>query len=1059
MTNLEIKLKPTHKVIKDYYASIGELTLLDAVKEGSVSHAFANLLTHCAKQLGFLLVQQETIKRDKKHIIVDGAIKDEFKLIRGIWEAKDSDDDLRDEIRKKFEKGYPRENIIFQSPKKAILIQDDAEVLDVDITEPENLIRALKTFFEYKKPAYETWEEAVEKFKPEIPLVAKGILELIEKERETNKNFISAFDNFAKLCRDSINPNLSPKAIEEMLIQHIMTERIFRRVFGNMEFRERNIIASEIEKVIKALTSKSFSRDQFLKGLDHFYGALEQTAATIEDYSEKQAFLNTIYEKFFQGFSVKVADTHGIVYTPQPVVEFIVESVEDILQKEFGRSLSDENVHILDPFVGTGNFIIRAMRKIKKTALQYKFENELHCNEVMLLPYYIASMNIEHEFYELTGEYKPFPGICLVDTFELAEPKMPSLFNEENTARIEQQKKSPIFVIMGNPPYNANQVNENDNNKNRKYKEIDRRVAETYAKGSKATLLNKLSDPYVKAIRWASDRIGNEGIVAFITNDSFIDQIAFDGMRKNLQKDFDTIYVLDLSGNVRKNPKLSGTTHNVFGIQVGVSINILIKKSPCVPLNKGDVAQRQGDCHIYYARVDEFWRKEQKYDFLDEKKNRSNIDWQEIVPDENHNWLTEGMCDEFKTFLPMGTKEAKKANVGEAIFKTFSLGVSTNRDMIVYDFDRMKLLKKVEQFADNYNLEVLHYIQKERPINVDDFVKYGDMKWSRNLKRHMRNGDKFEYDEKIVRKSLYRPFRKQYLAFADIIVDEQGSNGEFFPTPETEKENMVICVSGVGSSRPFHCLISNVIPDLHFTGDSQCFPFYAYDEDGTNRKENITDWAVERFRERYEGGSPHPKSFSQREKDLHPSPSGRGTEGEGKAITKLDIFYYIYGLLHHPEYRTKYAANLKRELPRIPFAEDFWAFSNAGKKLAELHLNYESADEYPLQIIEKEGEALDWKVLKMRLSKDKTQIVYNDFLTLAGIPKDAFEYKLGNRSALDWIIDQYRIKTDERSGITNDPNREDEPEYIVRLVKKIITVSLKTMEIVKTLQKLPLTSH
>jgi len=342
------------------------------------------------------------------------------------------------------------------------------------------------------------------------------------------------------------------QALEEMLIQHLLTERIIRKVFDNPDFAKDNIIASEIEKVIKALTSKYFSRKEFLKKLDRFYVAIEKTAATISEYSQKQTFLNTVYEKFFQGFSIKVADTHGIVYTPQPIVDFIVNSVETILMKEFERSLSEKNVHVLDPFVGTGNFLIRTMRAIQKTALDYKYVNELHCNEVMLLPYYISTMNIEHEFCELYGEYKPFRGICLVDTFELAEDKQMSLFTAENTERVNQQKKTPIFVILGNPPYNMGQVNENDHNKNRKYPIIDGRVSSTYAKDSTATLKNKLADPYVKAIRWATDRVllNKEGIVALVTNNSFLEQIAFDGMRKNLENDFDKIYIIDLGARI-----------------------------------------------------------------------------------------------------------------------------------------------------------------------------------------------------------------------------------------------------------------------------------------------------------------------------------------------------------------------------------------------------------------------------------------------------------------------------------------------------------------------------
>ncbi len=535
---MPLRLKPTYKIIKAYYDELNNLGNLSLFTEGNVSPAFASLLRYCAKKFNWTLVEQHTMKRNTHNIRVDGALLDTFKLVRGVWEAKDTEDDLEKEIKNKFAKDYPKDNIIFQAPDRIIIWQDNQEVFNKDITNPANLIEALKIFFEYNPPAFEQWEEAIEEFKVKVPKLASGLLKLIEEERKRNKNFIQAFDNFVTLCRENINPNLSINAIEEMLIQHLLTERIFRKVFNNPDFVNRNIIAREIEKVIFALTSKHFDRASFLRDLDRFYGAIEITASTIDDYSEKQSFLNTVYEKFFQGFSVKVADTHGIVYTPQPIVNFIVKSIENILQKEFNSSLSNKDVHILDPFVGTGNFILRIMKEIKKSALAYKYENEIYCNEIMLLPYYIASMNIEHEYYEMIGEYKSFEGICLVDTFELAEDKQVALFTMENAQRVKRQKASSLFVILGNPPYNAGQVNENDNNKNRKYPVIDNRIYETYAKDSKATLVNHLSDPYVKAIRWASDRVEEEGIVAFITNNSFIDGIAFDGMRKHLEERF-----------------------------------------------------------------------------------------------------------------------------------------------------------------------------------------------------------------------------------------------------------------------------------------------------------------------------------------------------------------------------------------------------------------------------------------------------------------------------------------------------------------------------------------
>lgn len=574
-----LNLKPSHKAVRTYYKEIKERQQLSFVHEGAVAPHFSKLLQYCGKQFKWTLIEQYPIRRKgRQPLKADGALLDEFKLIHGVWEAKDTQDDLATEVKKKFDVGYPQDNILFQAPDRAILYQNESLVIDTDITQPPNLIDTLKLFFEYQPPEYEQWDLAVDEFKDKVPDLAQSLLRLIEEERKYNKQFVQALDDFSELVRQAINPNISMQAVEEMLIQHLLTERIFRKVFDNPDFANRNIIAVEIEKVIQALTSRHFSRADFLSKLDRFYGAIETTAGTIDDFSEKQGFLNTVYEKFFQGFSVKVADTHGIVYTPQPIVDFMVRSVDDILQQEFGTSLGHKDVHILDPFVGTGNFMLHIMRQIPKTQLPHKYANELHCNEVMLLPYYIAAMNLEHEYFELTGQYRPFEGICMVDTFELAEGRQIPLFAKANTERVAQQKQTPIFVIIGNPPYNAHQVNENDNSKNRKYPTLDQRVAETYAKDSRATNKNALSDVYVKAIRWATDRIGDEGIVAFVTNNSFLDGIAFDGMRKHLEQDFDDIYILDLGGNVRKNPKLSGTTHNVFGIQVGVSINIFVRK-------------------------------------------------------------------------------------------------------------------------------------------------------------------------------------------------------------------------------------------------------------------------------------------------------------------------------------------------------------------------------------------------------------------------------------------------------------------------------------------------
>ena len=450
------------------------------------------------------------------------------------------------------------------------------------------LIGVLETFFSHRPQEYTEWEEAVSQFKNKVPALGNNLDSLDPKG--TGKPTPTLPPRLRIFMRNVVNrstPTSPKRRFEEMLIQHLLTERIFRTVFSNPDFTDRNVIAREIETVIKTLTEQAFSRDDFLRSLDRFYQAIERAAATINDFSQKQSFLNTVYEQFFQGFSVEVADTHGVVYTPQPIVDFMVRSVDQILKTEFGNghggqaapTISDREIHIIDPFVGTGNFIVRIMREIRPTALEDKYTTELHCNEVMLLPYYIASMNIEHEFYETMGAYRPFEGICLVDTFELAEDRQLPLFAPENTQRVESQKGTPMFVIIGNPPYNVGQINENDNNKNRKYPTMDARVAATYTKDSKATNKNKLSDPYVKAIRWASDRIGEEGVVALVTNNGFLDGVAFDGMRKHLADDFDAIYILDLSGKHPQEPKtLRQNTQRFLGFQVGVSINFFIKR-------------------------------------------------------------------------------------------------------------------------------------------------------------------------------------------------------------------------------------------------------------------------------------------------------------------------------------------------------------------------------------------------------------------------------------------------------------------------------------------------
>jgi predicted helicase len=995
-------------------------------------------LEHCAKQVGRALIPEYQLRlKGQKLLEPDGAIVDSLSQVLryGLWEAKDTDDDLEKEIKAKFKAGYPRDNILFQEPRRAVLYQDGERFLEADLTKADQLAHVLDVFFGWRPPAFEAWEQAVEEFRLRVRELGDNLARLIHNERQTNVRYRDAFAVFLSLCRTSLNPNLSENAVEEMVIQHLLTERIFRKVFDIGDFMQRNVIAREIENVVGALTSKSFSRDDFVKKLEHFYVAIEQAAETISDFTEKQKFLNTVYERFFQGFCVKVADTHGIVYTPQPLVNFMVASVEEALQSQFKTSLSDKNVHILDPFTGTGNFVVNLMRRIPKSMLPHKYHGELHCNELMLLPYYVASMNIEHAFWEATGAYEPFEGICLVDTFETAKNGHPKfeIFNQANTERVERQCKAPIKVIIANPPYNAGQANENDNNKNRRYEVIDRRVRATYGAASQATLVRKLSDPYIKAIRFAADRIGDAGVVCYVNNDSFIAEKTFDGMRKHLVQDFDLIYVLGLGGNVRKNPTLSGTTHNVFGIQVGVSVNLFIR------LPRTENAPREA--RILYHAVPVDWRREQKYDFLNKAVSIGGVKWRTLKPDSKHNWLTSKTASEFGHFLPLGDKKAKASGHSDlpAIFRTYSLGVSTNRDSVVYGFDEDRLAKRVEQFADDYNAELDRWRKKGKPPGiaedlatyVDDFVKYDSVKWSSDLKLRLIRGIPLEFSSTAIRQSLYRPFTRQFLYCQKGAVDRPGADIEFFPTAKPQRLNRAIVVPSAGARSPFWCFCTSLLPNLNFVSidSAQCLPAYTYARGGKEREDNISVTALWHFQTHY------------------------GDE----TIEREDIFHYVYAVLHHPQYRARFEQDLKRELPRIPLVktkDDFQAMAAAGRKLADLHVNYEKHKPYPLKRVENPEAKLDWRVEAMKLNKNRDSILYNDFLVLEGIPPEAFEYRLGNRSALEWVIDQYRATRDERGEITSDPNRPDDEEYIVRLVAQVIAVSLETMKIIGDLPDL-----
>ncbi len=959
-----LELAPSDPLIKTYLKDLQHLKSQSVEHELGLKGPFQNLLDKAAKKRGWTLVPELSTYSGGKRVVPDGTVRDEFRLARGWWEAKDTSDHLASEIQKKLKAGYPTRNTIFEDTQTAVLYQDRGEAGEFALGEPVKIAELMNRFFSHDEGDEREFQRAMDEFKSRIPDLAQSLREHIDEAHKKIKKFKEAFAAFMTLCRASLNPDLTDSNVDEMLIQHLLTERLMRNLFQNPEFTKRNVIAAQVENVIEALASASFSKQEFLKKLDPYYTAIERAGANLSHFTEKQDFLNSVYEQFFQRFSPSVADTHGIVYTPREIVDYMCQSVEDALKEEFGYTLASPEVVILDPCTGTGNFIVNLIDRMPGKALAEAYQSRLFANEVMLLPYYVASLNIEHAYYERMKQYEPFPGLCFVDTLDMAEAQQGALFTAANTERVEREKEAPITVIIGNPPYNVGQKSENDNNKNRKYKVVDGRVRETYTKDSKATNKNSLSDMYVKFFRWATDRLqGRDGIVCFVSNNSFVDQIAFDGMRKHLLQDFERVDHIDLHGNVRRNPKLSGTTHNVFGIQVGVGITLAVKKI-------GAATQ------LRYCRVPDTWRKGEKLAFLAE----GEVAWRTLAPDTEHTWLTLEHFSEYRGFASL-----------EEMFDIHTRGLETTRDSVVYDFDREALASRVKEFVVDYNAEVGRH-------RHDDAADFPDrIKWSSRLKECLARGQYAEFEEAKLRRALYRPYAKRWVFFDAVLNQRTGQWPHI--------SGRVIWVK-VGAAWPFLVLMSDVICDLLPQGGSQCFPL-----------SHLKDSAVAQFRQHYSDNS----------------------------ISKEDVFHYLYALLHHPEYRERYAANLKRELPRIPFAPDFAAFASAGKELARLHVEYESLDPWPLRETETAGVPYSQRVEKMKLSADKRSLQVNQSLTLDGIPPEAFEYRLGSRSALEWVIDQYQVKGE------SDPNRDDDPGYIVRLVGQVVRVSVATAETVKSL--------
>ena len=1002
------------RALKTYTTTITNLRTQGVRNEGNLRAAFAALLRDLAKVAKWTLIEEYAQRIGTKSIYYDGVLCDEWRLPHGYWEAKDGHDDIDKEIQTKRAKGYSFGNMLFEDTHTLVLFQQGLEVARCALSDLPASAKILATFFDYEVAPFTKFSQAIAYFSTEIPTLAKGLSERIAEAHHSNPTFKTAYAAFMKICQESLNPNLSGAAVDEMLIQHMLTERLMRKLFDE-DFVQHNIIASEVERVITALTSASFNRREFLGALDRFYTVIEEAAEALADFSQRQQFINTVYERFFQGYSVKTADTHGIVYTPQPIVDFMCASVEEVLKNEFDLELGEPGVTVLDPCTGTGNFVVNLLGRVSPKYIDDFYKKQLFANEVMLMPYYIASLNIEATYFQRRGQRAPFEGLCFVDTLDLDVGQQLQMFGAANSTRVQRQLDAPVTVIIGNPPYNVGQVNENDNNKNRKYPHVDERIKATYAKDSKATNKNALYDMYVRFFRWSIDRLGqDDGVLVFVTNNSFADQLSFDGFRKHLLEDFSRVYHLDLHGNVRQNPKLSGTTHNVFGIQVGVGITIAIR------------AKKHTDRKLFYYRVPEFATAVEKWNFLlhhvkeDGVKNALNtIEWQELTPNSKNTWLVAENADEWDSMLSIGSKEGRTNAVGaNTLFADFSIGIQTSNDSTLYNFSYSLLEQNTQNLIFHYNSELLRFQSSGKPKDIDNFVNYEKVKWSRTLKNYLRRGLRLSFELQEIRIGMFRPYAKKFIAFNRYLINYVFQFPKYFPEKHTETENRVICITAPGSFTLFSALISNTITDVHLTGDSQCFPLYTYDTDGT-RRDNITDWVLNEFR----------------------------TRSGDDSISKLDIFHYVYAALHHPAWRSTYASNLKKELPRIPWpgaTVPVRAWMQAGAALAQLHLDYETGPRAKLTW----GETV--QPVHFRVSKMKrvgNSIIVNETLTLSGIPDVAWSYKLGNRSALEWLIDQYQIDGD------NDPNAYSaDPMYIVNLIERVTYVSVKTMEIVGELK-------
>lgn len=1025
-------------LINDYLNQLDRLKKISGSKnETIVREAFKDLLKTWGRSQDLTFVAEYPIKTAfKTNISVDGALLHELRMPLGYWEAKDAQDDLEAEVVKKFKKGYPQDNIIFSDDITAILWQNRQEVLRCDMSDTTALEKLLKLFFGYERSEIAGFRTAVAQFKTDLPAVLQALRSMIDTAQNTHTQFQQAAEKFLQHAQEAINPSLTAADVREMLIQHILTEEIFAKVFNDSDFHQHNNVARELY-ALEGVFFTGALKKQTLKGLEPYYAAIRAAAAQISSHSEKQTFLKVIYENFYKVYNAKAADRLGVVYTPNEIVRFMIDGADWLCEKHFSKNLIDQDVDILDPATGTGTYICELLEHFRgqPKKLAHKYQHELHANEVAILPYYIANLNIEATYAAITGDYVEFPSLCFVDTLDNVGQhtatkgntvEMFGSVSEENVARIQRQNAKRISVVIGNPPYNANQANENDNNKNREYRKIDDRIKQTYIAESTAQK-TKLYDMYARFFRWASDRLDDNGILAFVTNRSFIDARTFDGFRKTLVKEFTEVYVVDLGGDVRANPKLSGTKHNVFGIQTGVAISFLVKRQR--------PASEQRPTRVFYARRPEMETAEDKLAWLARQPLRA-LELDEITPDKNANWVN--LTDnDFETLLPLASKETKAAKTSEdarAIFRKFSLGVVTARDEWVYGNDSESVKNKVKFLIDEYNAERLRLKGSLRSIEGLSNRIYYRIKWSRAVKNDLSRSVVYKYLADYLTQSEYRPFNRQFLYFSKQLNEMQSLLRDIFGAGQGSN---CICISGAPASKPFQVLALSSIPSYDFLEKTQTLPLYRYELG--QRIDNITDWALEQFNQHY--------------------PPANGQDSAGRNISKEAIFHYCYAVLHDPIYREKYARNLKREFPRIPFYTDFWRWADWGAQLMALHIGYETVQPFSLVRTDTPDTKARATGLApksaLRANPEAGSITLDSETTLRGVPPEAWAYKLGNRSAIDWVLDQHKEKKPKDPTIREkfDNYRfADYKEKVIDLLARVTTVSVQTVAITEAMR-------